>query len=153
MQQDEISQTIIAYVQQHNRPDLALMPEHISQGVLDILIEDTRGMAESASENRPTAGRYITLAVLLLRSKLDENNKIQVSENELRKSISRYTQAIYLENLSRQGVIRNLEPQCTRDNVFDVTIKPSYELTDIGKKLAQETLQPLPDYQMGSEES
>ncbi|SMF36342.1 hypothetical protein [Pseudobacteriovorax antillogorgiicola] len=147
MQQDEISQSIISYLQQHNRPDLALMPDQISQGVLDILIEDTRHMAEAALESRPRAGRYITLAVLLLHSKLKGQSSIQMTESELQKSISRYTQAIYLENLSRQGIIKNLRPAVSQDNVFDPNIRPEYDLTELGKQVAKESLQPLPDYQ------
>ena len=146
MQQDEITQTIVSYVQQHQRPELALLPSHITQGMLDILIEDTKHMAGQAIEKKPNAGRYITLAVLLLKSKLKDSSRVDVTESELKKEISAYTQAIYLENLQRQGIIKNLEPEINQENLFSPKIGLSYDLTELGKRLTLDSLNELPNY-------
>ena len=149
MQQDEISQTIISYVQQHQRPDLALIPEHLTQGILDLLIEDTKHMAEKALEHKPNAGRYVTLAVLLLRAQISGNKRVDVSESDLKKNISRYTQLIYLENLQRQGVIKNLAPEIGGHNILENSETMSFDLTELGKRLNKENLQSVPDFNQG----
>ena len=146
MQQDEISQTIISYVQQHTSPSRALLPSELTQGILDILIEDTKHMAAQSLERKPQAGQYITLAVLLYKAQQNETDRIDISERELKKEISAYTQAIYLENLERQGVIKNISPVFSSLNLLKAKPGLSYDLTELGKRLAKDSLDQLPHY-------
>lgn len=146
MQTDELSQTIIAYVSQHPRPQQALLPEEMSQGILDLLVEDTRHMAADAIEKEPRAGRYITLALLLLRSHTFKTKKIDITEEELRRSLSRYTQAIYLESMKRQGLIKEIHPELNTAYIFEGKEKLSFQLTELGKRVSKETMNPLPNY-------
>ncbi len=150
MQADDITKTIVEYVQNHRSPPSALIPERMPQGILDILLEDSKNQANLALSGKPVAGKYITTAVLLLLSIQKNSGHVEVTENDLSQSISRFTQHLYLESLSRRGLIRDLQPELTLENILDPQLTPKFTITELGKQAFQEAQSPLPDYLMDS---
>lgn len=147
MEADDITKTIVGYVHNHPTPNWALIPERIPQGILDILCEDCKDLADKALTEKPRAGKYMTTAVLLLLSQRQDGQTIQVTEKVLSQAISRYTQHVYLESLSRKGLIRDLSPELTLENILDPQLKPQFTMTDLGKRALQNKENPLADYQ------
>ena len=85
MQANEITMIIKDWVSNSRNPQTALLPQNLNQQLLDIFADDTKNMATEAKVKRPEAGHYITLATLLLKAQIDQTNKLDITETELRK--------------------------------------------------------------------
>ena len=91
MQADEITKMLVQYTKAHRSPETALIPSSIPQGVLDVLLEDTKNQAAEAAIARPKAGKHITTAVLLLISQVQRSGSIAIEQEKLSQYIARYT--------------------------------------------------------------
>lgn len=144
VQKDEIIHVFADWIRQHRRPREALLPQNMGQNLIDILVADTEDMIEQAASQSPKASQYITAATLLLLGQIRNNSKIQITKSELSQAISRMTHAVHLENLRRRGIIKNLEPEFSLDNIFHEETRYHYELTELGKQVTRESRGPLP---------
>ena len=120
MQANEITMIIKDWVSNSRNPQTALLPQNLNQQLLDIFAEDTKDMATEAKVKRPEAGHHITLATLLLKAQIDQTNKLDITETELRKTISRYAHAVNLEGLERKGVVKEIKPSFSLENIFEI---------------------------------
>lgn len=139
MQKDEMIQMLADWVKQHPRPREALLPQNLSQALLDILVTDTKEMIDQAGESRPQANPIITAACLLLLAQVQDTKKVQVSEQALSQAIFRLTHAIHLESLRRRGVIKALHPEFQLTNIFDEQTRYNFEITELGKQMQRES--------------
>jgi len=138
MQANEITIIIKDWVSNSRNPQTALLPQNLNQQLLDIFADDTKNMATEAKVKRPEAGHYITLATLLLKAQIDQTNKLDITETELRKTISRYAHAVNLEGLERKGVVKEIKPSFSLENIFDESVEWSFVLTKLGESLVSE---------------
>ena len=138
MQQAEITMIIKDWVKNSRNPKTALLPQNLNQQLLDILTEDTKSMASEAQVKRPEAGHFITLSTLLLKAQAAASNKLDIKESELRKSISRYAHAVNLEAVERKGVVKEIKPEFSLENIFDESIEWDFKLTKLGESLVSE---------------
>ena len=138
MQANEITMIIKDWVSNSRNPQTALLPQNLNQQLLDIFADDTKNMATEAKVKRPEAGHYITLATLLLKAQIDQTNKLDITETELRKTISRYAHAVNLEGLERKGVVKEIKPSFSLENIFDESVEWSFVLTKLGESLVSE---------------
>ncbi len=138
MQANEITMIIKDWVSNSRNPQTALLPQNLNQQLLDIFAEDTKNMASEAKVKRPEAGHHIPLATLLLKAQIDQTNKLDITETELRKTISRYAHAVNLEGLERKGVVKEIKPSFSLENIFDENVEWSFVLTKLGESLVSE---------------
>lgn len=144
--QDDIIQVLTDWVAQHPRPREALLPQNMGQNILDILIADTQDMIKEAETTRPQAQRYITAATLLLKAQIENTQSLDIRETELTKAVSRLTHGVHLENMRRKGLIKELQPEFSLDNIFDPATRYHFQLTELGQRATQDSINPLPTY-------
>ena len=123
MQANEITMIIKDWVSNSQNPQTALLPQNLNQQLLDIFADDTKIWQLKQKLKRPEAGHYITLATLLLKARIDQTNKLDITETELRKTISRYAHAVNLEGLERKGVVKEIKPSFSLENIFDESVE------------------------------
>ena len=131
---DDLIVTINQYMSKHQNPKIALIPENLPQGILDIFIEDAQNLKDHTIQ---MSGRYLSTAVVLLLSTIRGSSKLDIKESELKEKVSLYTQAVYLESLERKGLIKNLQPSRDISNILEA-VELTYELTELGKQAALE---------------
>ena len=149
MQDNEITMIIKDWVSNARDPQTALLPQNLNQQLIDIFTSDTKDMASEAKVKRPEAGHHITMATLLLKMQIEKSNKLDITETELRKTISRYAHAVNLEGLERKGVVKDIKPSFSKENIFDENVEWSFVLTKLGESLVSEAnlRDTLPDMQ------
>lgn len=134
MTTDDLILTINEYFGNHSNPKIALIPENLPQGILDIFISDAQNLKDHTIQ---MSGRYLSTAVVLILTIKKGSSKIELKESELKEKVGLYTQAVYLESLLRKRLIKNLSPERDLDNILE-PVKLDYELTDLGKQAALE---------------
>lgn len=126
------------WVASHPQGQLGLLPQNLGQGLLDALTEESAPMlAQHARLNqKPEASPFVTAACLMLLA--DTNQRLTIHESALSQALGAYTRAIHLESLRRKGVIKELRPEFSRDNICDANTHFSFELTELGRTLKKQ---------------
>ncbi len=126
------------WVSNHPKGSLSLLPQNLGRGILDALTAESAEMlARNIKLNqRPEATPYVTTACLMLLA--GSQPELTIHEASLSQAIGAYVRALHLESMHRKGVIKNLRPEFSQDNIFDPQVHFHFELTELGRTLEKQ---------------
>ncbi len=133
-------QELITWLNDQPDKNKALLPQNLSNEILDILVDDTKEMYSNKNEVDMKAGATITFTTLLLKSQIEQSTSLDIEPEQLGQYIACYAQALNLEGLRRKGVL-SYSPEPTLENIFEDE-KREFELTELGRQLEKELVTP-----------